>query len=101
MSMIKKTATSNLVMLALDLDQSLGGKYMFPSEKRKKLNHSLCKFVPQLYDKLVKVSMLPDCTLIRSMSDEGIKHFRHNFLRNFSLCNRDLKNFVFGKNKMT
>ena len=97
MFMMKKTATSNLVMLVLDLDQLLGGKCLFHSEKPKKLNHSLCKRVPELYNKLVKVSMLPDCTLIRSMSDEVVKHFRHNFLRNFILGNRDLVDFVFGK----
>ena len=68
-----------------------------PFGKTKKLNHSLCKRVPELYNKLVKVSMLPDCTLIRSMSDEVVKHFRHNFLRNFILGNRDLVDFVFVK----
>ena len=35
MSMMKKTASSNLVMLVLDLDQSPGRKYLFPSEKQK------------------------------------------------------------------
>ena len=68
-----------------------------PFGKTKKLNHSLCKRVSELYNKLVKVSMLPDCTLIRSMSDEVGKHFRHNFLRNFILGNRNLVDFVFGK----
>ena len=100
MSMMKKTATSNLVMLVLDLDESLGGTFLFPSEKPKN-NHSLCKRVPEFYTKLVKVSMLPDCTFIRSMSDEVVKHFRDNFLRNFILGNRDLVDFVFGKKNLT
>ena len=65
-----------------------------PLGKTKKLNQSLCKRVPELYNKLVKISMLPDCTLIRSMSGEVVKHFRHNFLRNFILCNRDLVDCV-------
>ena len=72
---------------------------MFPLEKQKKLNHSLCERVPELHNKLVKVSMLSDCTLIRSMSDKVVKHFHHTFLRNFILGNGDL-DFVFGK-KMT
>ena len=41
--------------------------------------------------------MLPDCTLIRSMSDEVVKYFRHNILRNFILGIRDLVDFVFVK----
>ena len=65
--------------------------------RTKKLNHSLCKRVPELYNKLVKLSILPDCSLIRSMSDEVVKHFHHNFLRNFILGNRDLVDFVFNK----
>ena len=72
-----------------------------PFAKTKKLNHSLCKRVPELYNKLVKVSMLPDCNLIRSMSDEVVRHYRHNFLRNFILGNRDLVDFVFDKKKLT
>ena len=97
MSMMKKTATSQFRDVGFGLRSVTRREVFVPFGKTKKLNHSLCKRVPELYNKLVKVSMLPDCTLIRFMSDEVVKHFRHNFLRNFILGNRDLVDFVFGK----
>ena len=93
MSTIQKTTTSKLVMLALDIDQSQGGKYMFPSEKP---TNSIIHYA-NVYLNSITIFMLPDCTLIRSVSDEVVKHFRHNLLRDFILGNRDLVDFVFGK----
>ena len=67
-----------------------------PLGSSKKFDHSLAKRVPELYNKLSKIGVLPRKSTIRSFSLLQIIQYRHSTFKSFTLGNAELIDFVFG-----
>ena len=71
-----------------------------PFGKTRKLDHSLQKRIPELYNKLMQTSILAQSGEICSFDDKNVYRFCHEFFRNIVLGNQDIVDFVYGEQKL-
>ena len=52
-----------------------------PLSNTKKLDQALAKRVPALYNKFIRLGLLPETKTLQSFSDYELKNFRHKFFQ--------------------